>query len=231
MAADLRLISSMATRPLLTELAAAWQAAHADEPLTVESVGSVDAARRVQAGEAFDGVVLAANAIDALIDACRVRPGSRVDLVRSGVSVAVRSGAALPDIGSEDALRAAVLAAPSLGYSTGPSGVAWVKLVERWGIAAQLGDRHRQAPPGVPVARLVAEGAVALGFQQTSELLGQDGVRIVGPLPAAVQITTTFSAGVCAAAARPDAVCALLQHWAAAEHDELKRRHGMEPAR
>lgn len=221
----------MATRPLLADLAAAWQAAHPGARLAVESVGGVDAARRVQAGEAFDGVVLAAGAIDALIDVGHVLAGSRVDLVRSGVSLAVRSGAAPPDIGSEGALRAAVLAAPSVGYSTGPSGVALLKLFERWGIAAELGDRLRQAPPGVPVARLVAEGAVALGFQQTSELLGQDGIRIVGPLPAAVQITTTFSAGVCTAAARPDAVRALLQAWAAAEHDELKRRHGMEPAR
>ncbi|MFO1327440.1 MAG: substrate-binding domain-containing protein [Rubrivivax sp.] len=228
---DLRLISSMATKPLLADLADAWQASGGGLRLQVESVGGVDAARRVQGGEAFDAVVLAANAIDQLIDAGRVQPGSRVDLVRSGVAVAVKEGAPAPDIGSESALRAAVLAAPSIGYSTGPSGVALVKLFERWGIAAQVGDRLRQAPPGVPVGRLVAGGEVALGFQQLSELMALPGIRVVGPLPDAVQITTVFSAGVCSAGSRPDAVRALLAWMASPATDPLIRRHGMEPAR
>lgn len=228
---ELHLISSMATRTLLAELAAAWQADASRPRVRIESVGGVDAARRVQGGEAFDGVVLAANAVDQLADAGHVRAGSRVDLVRSGVAVAVRQGSPCPEIATEDTLRAAVLAAPTIGYSTGPSGVALVKLFERWGIADALGDRLRQAPPGVPVGRLVAQGEVALGFQQLSELLGLDGITLVGPMPDAVQITTVFSGGVCSASTRSGDVAALLDWMASTDADAIKRRNGMEHAR
>lgn len=225
----LHVISSMATRALLADLAAAWQA-HSAPALNVESVGGVDAARRVQAGEAFDLVVLAANAIDTLEQAGHVLRGSRVDLVHSGVAVAVQAGAAAPDIGSEDALRQAVLAARTVGYSTGPSGVALVKLFERWGIAASLKGRLVQAPAGVPVGQLVARGEVELGFQQLSELMHLDGIRVIGPLPAAVQITTTFSGAVASTCRQPDAARAALAFMAGPEQAALKRRHGMEAA-
>ena len=123
----LKAISSMATRQVLAELADAWQR-RSGEIVAIESVGGVDAARRVQAGEPFDVVFLAADAIDKLAAAGRVVPGSKVDLFRSPVAVAVRAGSVHPDIASEAALRQAVLEAPSIGYSTGPSGVALVKL-------------------------------------------------------------------------------------------------------
>ena len=92
MTAKITGISSMATRQVLADLCAAFEQSTGCE-IAIESVGGVDAAKRVQAGEPFDVVVLAANAIDALIKAGRVAAGSKVDLVRSGVAVAVRSGA------------------------------------------------------------------------------------------------------------------------------------------
>ena len=150
MTAVIQGISSMATRQVLGELATAYEE-RSGTPVAIESVGGVDAAKRVQAGEYFDFVVLAADAIDKLVTAGRVVPGSRVDLVHSGVAVAVRAGAPAPDISSEEALRRAVLAASTVGYSTGPSGVALVRLFERWGIASELQGRLMQAPPGVPV--------------------------------------------------------------------------------
>lgn len=226
----LRLISSMATRTLVADLVAAWHSDPSRARVVVESVGGVDAARRVQSGEAFDGVVLAADAIARLEGAHHVQAGSRVDLVRSGVAVAVREGAPVPDIGSEAALRDAVLAASSIGYSTGPSGTALIALFERWGIGDRVRDRLRQAPPGVPVGRMVAQGAVALGFQQSSELLGLPGIRLVGPLPAGAQITTTFSGAVCAASGRAAATAALLGWMASPDHAPILQRHGMEPA-
>jgi molybdate transport system substrate-binding protein len=224
-------ISSMATRGVLADLAAHHEAAQAGRvTLAIESVGGVDAARRVQGGEVFDLVFLAADAIDRLIEAGRLVPGSRVDLVRSGVAVAVPAGAPQPDISTEAALRAAVLAARTVGYSTGPSGVALLQQFERWGLTAALQGRLVQAPPGVPVGRLVAQGEVALGFQQLSELLGVDGIDLLGPLPDAVQITTTFSAGLGVGATQPEAARAFLAALAAPKAAAIMRRHGMTPA-
>ncbi|WP_236589053.1 substrate-binding domain-containing protein [Ramlibacter aurantiacus] len=227
--APIRGISSMATRQLLAELTAGFQQ-RSGRRVEFESVGGVDAAKRVQAGEAFDVVVLASDAIDKLVASGHLMDGSKVDLVRSGVSVAVRSGAPVPDIGSEDTLRQAVSNARTLGYSTGPSGVALANLFERWGIAQQVRERIIQAPPGVPVASLVAKGEVELGFQQLSELIHVPGITIVGPMPGPIQITTIFSAGVCTNSAQVAAVREMLAYMNSPEAEVAKRRQGMEPA-
>jgi molybdate transport system substrate-binding protein len=219
----------MATKQLLADLVGDFQR-RMQQPVTVESVGGVDAAKRVQAGESFDVVILAANAIDQLIQAGKVLAGSRSDLVKSGVAVAVREGAPQPDIASETALKQAVLSARSLSYSTGPSGVALVKLFERWGIAEQIRERIVQAPPGVPVGSLVARGEVELGFQQLSELIHLQGITVVGPLPAEIQIITTFSAGIAATCAQPSAVKPLIDFLVSRDADAAKRANGMEPA-
>ena len=219
----------MATREVLAELGAAFER-RSGRVVAFESVGGVDAAKRVAAGEPFDVVVLASDAIDKLIDASRIVPGSKVGLVRSGVAIAVRSGAPRPEIGSEEAVRRAVLSSRSVGYSTGPSGVALAKLFERWGIAAEIKDRIVVAPPGVPVGNLVARGEVELGFQQLSELIHLSGIDVIGPLPPAVQIITTFSAGICTSSMQGDAVRSLLDFMTSPLSADVKRRHGMEPA-
>lgn len=219
----------MATRLLLAELAAAYRQA-AEVAIEIESVGGVDAARRVQAGEAFDVVILAADAIDKLITGGSVLPGSRLDLVRSPVAIAVREGANLPDVSTEATLRQAVLEASKLGYSTGPSGNALLQLFERWGIADELRESIVQAPAGVPVGKLVADGDVELGFQQLSEMQNQPGIRVLGAMPPGTEIVTTFSGGICAASSRPEAVRELLAYMQSPAATEAKRRQGMEPA-
>jgi molybdate transport system substrate-binding protein len=219
----------MATRHLLAALASRIESA---SPLrtALESVGGVDAANRVRAGEAVDVVVLASDAIDKLIASGHLRPGSRADIVRSGIAVAVRAGAPHPDIGSGDAVRRAVAAARTVAYSTGPSGAHIAGLFERWGLADALKERIVVPRPGVPVATLVASGEVELGFQQLSELTTVEGVDVVGMLPDDIQSMTTFSGAVAQTSAQPDAARELLRLMRDPSLDAVKREHGMEAA-
>jgi molybdate transport system substrate-binding protein len=225
----LKLISSMATREVLSELASQYERGTA-QPVTTEAAGGVDVAKRVRAGEAVDLVVLAANVIDKLIGEGKLVAGSRVDLVKSGVAIAVRSGAHKPDIATEEGVKRAVLAAKTLSFSTGPSGVYLEKLFERWGILGEIRSRIVVAPPGVPVGSLVANGTVELGFQQLSELLHLAGIEVIGPLPPAIQTVTTFSGGVSVSCTRPDAARAVLEYMASPAASDVKQRHGMEAA-
>ncbi len=222
-------ISSMATEHVLAELAEAYKQ-RSGQRVAIVSVGGVDAARRVQDDEPFDFVVLATDAIDRLAAAGCIDPGSRINLARSSVAIAVRAGEPRPDVGNELALRQAVLAARSIGYSTGPSGTHLARLFERWGIAEAIAPRIVQAPPGVPVGTLVARGEVELGFQQLSELMHLGGVDVVGSLPPEIQVVTVFTAAVVTRSTRPEVVNALLSFLASPRADAAKRRHGMEPA-
>jgi len=218
----------MATKAVLTELIGAFEA-RTGQAVALESIGGVEVVRRVQGGEALDIVALSRDAIDKLSATGHLAVGSAVDLARSPVAVAVRAGARRPDISDEDAVRRAVLAARTIGTSTGPSGLALGRLFERWGIAPELRDRIVTPPPGVPVGAFLASGRVELGFQQLSQLAHLEGIDVVGPLPPAIQIVTTFAAAVGAAARHPEAAWALLVFLASPAAAEAKRRHGMEP--
>jgi molybdate transport system substrate-binding protein len=225
----IRGICSMATRALLDELAAT-HAQRTGVAADFQAVGGVEAARRVRDGEEFDVVVLAQDAIDKLAAAGRVDAAGKIDLARSGVGVAVPAGAELPDISTAVALRRAVLGAGRIAFSTGPSGVALMALFERWGIAGDIRCRLVQAPPGVPVASLLARGEATLGFQQMSELLGAQGIALVGPLPPEIQIDTVFCAAPGVATAHAAAVRGLLDFMGSAASAQAKRRHAMAPA-
>ena len=215
----------MATRQVLAELAAAFET-QSGLAVRIESVGGVDAATRVRAGESFDVVVLASTVIDALISEEHLR-GSRIDVVTSAVGIGVRAGTDRPDISSAEAVKRAVLAARRLGYSTGPSGTYLSKLFEQWGIADAVKDKIIVAPPGVPVTSLVARGEIDLGFQQLSELAGE-GVDVVGTLPPEIQSLTTFSGGVARTSSQPQAAQRLLHFLADPRLADIKRRHLME---
>jgi len=230
MTTPIHIISSMATKALLTDLARMFEKYAPEFVVQVESVGGVDAAKRVQDGEAFDCVVLASNAIDNLLEKGKLVQGSRTDLVISNVAVAVPEGVPHPCIDTEQALKQAVLNAQSIGYSTGPSGVQLIKLFERWSILNQVQDKLVQAQPGIPVGTLLAQGKVSLGFQQHSEMIGVSGIEILGTLPDSVQITTIFSAGIASTSKKPQAVQQLMKYWASANVEAAKLLHGLQTA-
>ncbi|WP_277183236.1 substrate-binding domain-containing protein [Caballeronia sp. BR00000012568055] len=223
-------ISSMATRQVLADLADAYTL-RTGQRVAIKSVGGVAALRCVEDGKVFDIVVLASNALDKLAHAGRIDNASRVSLARSGVSVAVKAGARHPSIQSEADVRQAVLVARSIGYSTGPSGAHLMRVFERWGILNDVASRIVQAPPGVAVGTLIARSEVELGFQQTSELIGLDGIDVLGPLPAEIQALTVFQGAICTNARFPERARELLAFMSAPEADEVKRSHGMEPVR
>ncbi|HEY7670769.1 MAG TPA: substrate-binding domain-containing protein [Gammaproteobacteria bacterium] len=229
MAAPLRVISSMVTRDVLRELAARYETSTAKTVVT-EAAGGIDVAKRVERGDALEVVVLAANVIDRLIGQGKILAGSRVDLVKSEIAVAVRAGARKPDIATEEALRRVVQNAKTVAYSTGPSGVHLENTFARWGILEQIRPRIVVAPPGVPVGSLVADGTAELGFQQLAELMGLPGIEVIGPVPPSIQTVTVFSGAIAANCRRPDEARALLAFLASPAAADAKRRHGLEPA-
>jgi len=190
-------------------------------------VPSVQMMSRLKGGEKVDLVILSADSLDELIKAGII--ASRTDLARSGVGMAVRAGAPKPDISSAEALRRAVLAAKSVVYSTGPSGIYLAGLFRRMGIEDQVKPKLKQVQ-GEPAGASVARGEAEIGFQQMSELLPVPGIDIVGPLPPDVQKITTFSVGLHARANEPDAANALVQFLTAPEAAPVIQKKGMEPA-
>lgn len=228
MAAPIKILTSMATKEALDALAAEYPQAAA-QPIAIESVGGVKAAERVRSGEVLDVIVLAAGVIDSLIADGKVRPG-RLDFASSGVTLCVKAGGARPDIGTGEAVKRAVLAAKSVVYSTGPSGVYLEGLFEKWGITEQVKSKLIIAPPGVPVGGYVAEGRGEIGFQQMSELIHIKGIDIVGGLPDDIQKRTMFSAGIPVASLNAQATRAVLDFMVSTAAAATKRKNGMEPA-
>lgn len=225
MAAPLILVSSMATRNILADALADYSR-QTGTAVDLRAMGGVDAAERVRQGEAADIVLLASGAMRKLADEGHVLAGSLAPFATSGMAIAVAQGAALPDLSSGEAVKR-VMQSLRVGYSTGPSGDHLKSLWQKWGIAETMAQQAVQAPPGVPVARLVAEGQAELGVQQLSELLGQPGIAIAGPLPPDIQLNTVFTAAIAARSQQVDAARALLAHLASAETTPYKLRRGM----
>ena len=175
-------LSSMATRRILTDLARDYALRNGIR-VEIRSMGGVEAAKRVRAGEATDVVVLASSVMERLEAEGHIAKGSIVDFARSEIAVAIPAGAPRPGVESEQAVKRAMLEARRICYSTGPSGDHLKALCEKWGATESVIGRAVIAPPGVPVASLIARGDADLGLQQLSELIGQPGIDIVGPLP------------------------------------------------
>ena len=229
MSARIAGLSSMATRHILADLARDYEARNRIQ-VDIRSLGGVEAAKLVRAGEPTDVVVLASKVMKSLEAEGHVAKGSIRDFARSEIAIAIPAGSPRPEVESEKAVRQAILDARRVCYSTGPSGDHLKALCEKWGVIDSVLARALVAPPGVPVAGPVARGEADLGFQQLSELIGQPGIEIVGSLPPEIQAITVFSAGVSSKSAEPEVAHALVAYLASAETGDTKRRYGMEPA-
>jgi molybdate transport system substrate-binding protein len=227
-AAEIRVLSTQATEEAYRELVPQFEQASGHKVATVFT-GTLDANKRLAAGESYDLLIMSAPSIDEHIKSGKVAAGSRVDLAKSGVGVGVKAGAPKPDISTTEALKKTLLAAKSIGYSTGPSGVYMIGLFQRLGIADEVKPKLKQTPTGVFVGSIIASGEAEIGFQQVSELSHFAGVDYIGPLPADVQQFTTFASGIMAGAKEADAAKALVKFITSPNAAAAFKKRGMEP--
>ena len=184
---------------------------------------------RLGRGEPADVVILARSALDALTKDGKVVQGSQVDLVRSAIGFAVKKGAPRPDIGTVDALKRTLIAAPSIAYSASASGTYYeTEMLKNLGIEDQVKPKSRRIL-SERVGTVVARGDAALGLQQVSELMPIEGIDYIGPLPAEVQRVTVFSAGVATGSKHPDAARELIRYLNSPAAAPTIAKTGLEP--
>jgi molybdate transport system substrate-binding protein len=227
-AAEIKVLSTQATEEAYKELIPQFEKATGHKVTTVFT-GTLDANKRLAGGESYDVIIMSSTSIDEHLKSGKLAAGSRVDLARSGVGVAVKAGAPKPDIKTVDALKKTLLAAKSIGYSTGPSGVYMLTLFEKLGIADAVKPKLKQTPTGVFVGSIIASGEVEIGFQQVSELSTFKGIDYIGALPEEVQKYTIFSSGLIADSKQVEAAKALQKYLSAKTAGPAYKKRGMEP--
>jgi molybdate transport system substrate-binding protein len=226
-AAEVKVMLSAAFKEAYVELVPQFERSTGHKVVTIWEP-TVEMMKRLKGGEVVDLVIIAADSLEELIKLGKIVPGSRVDLAKSVIGVAIRAGAPKPDIRTTEAFKRTLLAAKSIAYSTGPSGVYITELFKRLGIADELKPKVKQLQ-GIPIGEVVARGDAEIGFQQVSEILPVAGIELLGPLPADIQRTTIFSIGLHARAQQPDAARALVRYLTSPAAAPLIRKKGMEP--
>jgi molybdate transport system substrate-binding protein len=227
-AAEIKVLSTQATEEAYKELVPQFEKASGHKVTTVFT-GTLGVMKRLSDGESYDLLIMSRQSIDELAQAGKVVAGSRTDIAKSGVGVAVGKGKPKPDISTVDALKTSLLAAKSIGYSTGPSGIYVVTMFQKMGIADELKNKLKQTPTGVFVGSIIASGEAEIGFQQVSELSFFPGIDYVGPIPAEVQLITVFSAGIPAGTKQADAAKALVSFITAPAAAAIFKKHALDP--
>jgi molybdate transport system substrate-binding protein len=220
-------LSSLATREAYLELVPQFEQSTGSKVATTWA-GTVDINKRMAAGEVFDLVISSNAAIGELTNQGKIVAGTGTILAKAGIGIGVRKGAPKPDVGTPDAFKRALIAAKTVGLSTGPSGVYLEKLFERLGVADAVKAKTRLIPSGGTVSTLLASGEAEIGFQQISEIAQAEGVDYVGPLPAELQLISVFTAGVHSAAAHPGEARALVKLLTAPASLAVMKKHGLE---
>jgi molybdate transport system substrate-binding protein len=227
-AAEIKVISSTGMSTMFKQLIPAFERASGHKVAITYDTSNIILGR-IKGGETADLIVLTGPVIDDLARQGKVAPGSRADLARSGIGVAVKSGAPKPDIGSVDAFRRTLLSAKSIAYTaTGASGIYFAGVTEKLGIGAEVKAKAK-TPAGGHVAELVARGEAEMAVQMISELRGVPGADYVGPLPGDLQMYTVFSAGIFAGAKEAEAAQALIRFLSTRDAAATYKAGGMEP--
>jgi molybdate transport system substrate-binding protein len=228
MDSSLRVLSTLALKGALSRLARHYEAANGVR-VDADFAPTLALLERLRRGEDADLVILTREGLDELAREGRVISASSIDLARSYIGIAVRGGAAHPDIATEAALRRALLAARSVAYSRiGASGIFFAQLIERLGIAAEVNAHAVVIPSGFTAEKLVT-GEADLAVQQISELKQVLGIEIVGPIPRELQTPAVFSAGLVATSNDAGEAGRLLHHLASPEVAPALRESGLEP--
>ena len=226
-AAEIRVLASGAVKEAYLELTPKFEAASGHKVTTVWS-STVLMKKQIADGEQYDLVIIGAPEVNDFIAAQKALAGSRVDLMKVGVGMAVKEGAPKPDVSSAAKVKEAVLAAKKVAYSSGPSGTYIQNLFAKLGIADEAKAKTLQTQPGMPVAGYLRRDEVDFGFQQVSELVHESGIAYLGPLPAEIQNYTLFSSGVPSVSKEPAAAKAFQAWLAAPEAGPVKKKHGLE---
>lgn len=227
-AAEIKLLSSNGVTAVMKELGPEFERTTGHR-IAVRFDAAAILRKQIEAGEAFDLTILTVPVLEDMMKKGTVLAGSRADIARSGVGVSMRAGLPKPDISSVDAFKKAMLGAQTVAYTTeGTSGRYFVSVLEKLGIGEQMKPKARTRASG-PAGELVAKGEAEFAVQQISELLPVAGTQLVGPFPPELQLYTTFTAGLGARAAEPDAARALMKFLTAPAAAPVIRSKGMEP--
>lgn len=229
-AADIKVLTAGAMRGVLLELLPQFEK-DTGHRVSLDNATAGTLAKRIEDGEAFDVAVITPKVIDDLAKTGRIAPGTRVDVARVGIGVAVKEGAPLPDIGTVEAFRRTLLAAKSVAYidpkAGGSSGIYFDGLLDRLGIGSEIRPKAKLKQGGY-VAELVAGGEADIAVHQISEIVPVKGVVLVGPLPAEVQNFTTYTAAAGAQAKDAAAAKSLVEHIAGPAAVPILKAKGME---
>ena len=227
MANVVRLLSTLALRGALVQLAERYRAARGVE-LDADYAPTVGLMKRLREGEKADVLILTREGLDELVAEGTVVASSKIDLARSYVGLAVKAGDRHPDISTEKSLVSALLAARSVAYSKiGASGIYFAELIERLAIAAEI-NAKATITAGFTAERLIT-GEADLAVQQLSELKQVAGVELVGPIPLSLQTAAIFTGGRTASSENADQADALLTYLASPEVAPVLRESGLEP--
>jgi molybdate transport system substrate-binding protein len=226
MATDIKLLSGGAMKLFMEAVTPRFERA-SGRTVTLQFAPTLNQKKLIEDGETFDLALLPREVIDDLARSGKIAGGA-TDVTRSAVGVTIRAGALKPDIATAEAFRRTLMAARTISYSDGPSGVYIASLLQRLGLAEQMKAKIRLAS-GRPVADLVAKGEAEIGMQQITEILPVKGAELLGPLPDELQNIIVYAAGIGIASKQPDGARAFVSFLATPDVICVMRAMGMEP--